>query len=67
MGGKNIDDLEMDPHTWVDHNDLMNAGWSLKTAQGTFGSLVAEGLVYHYEDDLFSLTDDWAELRKYHA
>jgi len=36
-------------------------------AEGTFGSLVSAGIVYHYEDDLFALTEDWAALRSFHA
>ena len=67
MGGKDLADLECDPFVWVDANDLVNAGWGRKEAEGTFGSLVAAGLIYHYEDELFALTEDWDELRKFHA
>ena len=67
MGGNALADLQGDPLVWVDASDLVEAGWGQKEAEGTFGSLVATGIVYHYEDDLFALTEDWAELSKYHA
>ena len=66
MGGKNLADLQCDPFTWVDVDDLIAAGWDRKEAQGTFGSLVASGHIYHYEDKLFALTENWTELSKYH-
>ena len=66
MGGKNLADLQCDPFTWVDVDDLIGAGWSRKEAEGTFGSLIAAGIVWHYDDDLYYLTEDWDELRKYH-
>ena len=65
MGGENLAELQCDPHTWVDASDLVDAGWGQKEAEGTFGSLVAEGLIYMEED--FALTPNWDELRKFHA
>ena len=67
MGGKNINDLMGDPFTWVEASDLVDAGWSQKQAEGTFGSLVAEGLAHHDEGTVYALTNNWDELRKYHA
>ena len=67
MGGKNINDLMGDPFTWVEASDLVDAGWSQKQAEGTFGSLVAEGLACHDEGTVYVLTSNWDELRKYHA
>ena len=67
MGGETLADLQADPFVWVDAADLIAAGWSRKEAEGTFGSLVSAGIVYHYEDDLFALTEDWAALRSFHA
>ena len=71
MGGEDLSDLQDDPCTWVDASDLVNAGWEQKQAEGTFGSLVAEGLICEDEINrgkiLFSLTGDWDELAKYHA
>jgi|TARA_B110000908_G_C10206425_1_gene427971 hypothetical protein len=66
MGGKNLADLQCDPFTWVDVDDLIDAGWSRKEAEGTFGSLVASGHIWDADDGLFALTDDWDELRKFH-
>lgn len=66
MGGKNLADLQCDPFTWVDVDDLMAAGWSRKEAEGTFGSLVASGHIYEAEDDMFALTNDWSELSNFH-
>ena len=70
MCGKTLEDLQEDPYTWVDVEDLVNAGWGQKEAEGTFGSLVAQGLIYEDEINrgqiLFSLTGDWDELAKYH-
>ena len=60
MGGKNLADLQCDPFTWVDVDDLIAAGWGRKEAEGTFGSLVASG------DNMFALTSDWDELSKFH-
>ena len=65
MGGSSIACLEDDPFVWVDASDLAEAGWGQKEAEGTFGSLVAEGLIYM--DDGFALTQNWDELRKFHA
>ena len=65
MGGENLAELQCDPHTWVDASDLVDAGWGQKEAEGTFGSLVAEGLIYM--NDGFALTQNWDELRKFHA
>ena len=71
MGGKTLAHLEEDPCTWVDVSDLVLAGWSQKEAEGTFGSLITKDLIYEDEMNrgqiLFSLTQDWDELRKYHA
>ena len=67
MGGSTLADLQADPFTWVDAADLKDAGWGRKEAEGTFGSLVAAGMACHYDDDLYSLTDDWDVLAKFHA
>ena len=67
MGGKTLSDLQCDPFTWVDADDLINAGWGRKEAEGTFGSLVAAGMVWDADDGLFSLNEDWDMLAKYHA
>lgn len=32
--------------TWVDVEDLTDAGWDQKSAEGTFGSLVAKRMIY---------------------
>ena len=66
MGGKNLADLQCDPFTWVEASDLENAGWGRKNAEGTFGSLVAAGLVYDADDGLFALTDNWDLLATFH-
>jgi len=70
MGGKTLSDLQEDPYTWVDASDLVEAGWDQKQAEGTFGSLVAQSLIYEDEINrgqiLFSLTQNWDELAKYH-
>lgn len=67
MCGSTLADLQDDPFTWVDVDDLIDAGWSRKGAEGTFGSLVASGHIYDTGDDMFALTEDWAELGKFHA
>tara|TARA_B110000977_G_scaffold51171_1_gene69470 strand:+ start:1048 stop:1347 length:300 start_codon:yes stop_codon:yes gene_type:complete len=66
MGGKNLADLQYDPFTWVDVDDLIDAGWSRKEAQGTFGSLVASGHIFETGDDMYALTENWAELSNFH-
>ena len=67
IDGKTLADLQYDPFTWVNTEDLVDAGWGRKEAEGTFGSLVAADLIYEADDNMFALTSDWAELRKYHA
>ena len=70
MGGSTLSDLQEDPYTWVDVEDLVNSGWNQKQAEGTFGSLIASGLIYedniNVDHTLFALTQDWDELAKYH-
>ena len=66
MGGKNLADLQCDPFTWVDVDDLIAAGWDRKQAEGTFGSLIASGHIWNFGDDSYSLTEDWTELSKFH-
>jgi len=67
MGGETLADLQADPFTWADEKDLIEAGWDRKQAEGTFGSLVAAGVVFEYEPGEFSLTGDWELLAKFHA
>ena len=67
MGGSTLADLQADPFTWVSTIDLVEAGWGHKEAEGTFGSLVAAGLVVDNLDSDFYLDHDWDELAKYHA
>lgn len=67
MGGENLADLQCDPFVWVSVDDLIDAGWGRKEAEGTFGSLIAADMVYDNFDKSFALTDDWDELLKYHA
>jgi len=31
--------------TWCDVNDLVDAGWDQKSAEGTFGSLIAKRMI----------------------
>ena len=67
MGGLTLADLQGDPYTWVDAIDLVEAGWGQKEAEGTFGSLVAAGLVVDDLDNGFYLDHDWDVLAKFHA
>ncbi len=74
IGGDNLQDLRDDPCVWVEVYDLIKAGWSRKEAEGTFGSLVAEGLIYSddgarhsSEPQPFALTEDWDELSRFHS
>ena len=67
MCGETLADLQADPFTWVDAADLKDAGWGQKEAEGTFGSLVAAGLVVDDLNNGFYLDEDWDELAKYHA
>jgi hypothetical protein len=45
MGGKRPSDLERDPYTWVEASDLVTAGWITPAANGTFGALLAKGVI----------------------
>jgi len=67
MGGETLSDLQDDPHTWVDVEDLVDAGWGKHEAQGTFASLAAEGFIDHMDDGDWALNEDWDKLAKYHA
>jgi hypothetical protein len=67
MGGSTLDNLQADHFTWVNVGDLIDAGWTRKEAEGTFGSLIASGHIYDAEDDMYALTEDWDELSKFHA
>jgi len=71
MGGKKLAHLQNDPLVWVDATDLVHAGWGQKEAEGTFGSLVANGIVYyegdHSGDAVFALSEDWELLANFHA
>jgi hypothetical protein len=67
MGGSTLADLQADPFTWVDAADLKDAGWGQKEAEGTFGSLVAAGLVWDNNDNDFYIDHDWDVLAKFHA
>jgi hypothetical protein len=63
MGGKHIDDLNDDPYTWVGHDNLVDAGWSQGSAKGTFGSLVAKGLIDEADKNEFAINHDAPEVR----
>lgn len=67
MGGKIVADFVDDPWTYVGVEDLTAAGWSKKEAEGTFGSLIAAGLIFENDVDEYCLTEDWDKLAKYHA
>ena len=67
MGGKVVQDLLDDPWTYVGVEDLTAAGWEQKAAEGTFGSLIAAGLILENDIDEYCLTEDWDELAKDHA
>jgi len=67
MGGENLADLEAHQFVWVGVDDLIDAGWGRKEAEGTFGSLIAADMVYDNFDRSFALTDDWDNLAKFHA
>lgn len=45
MGGTDLESLDADPHTWVSGQDLIDAGWSHKSAAGTFAALAKKGAV----------------------
>ena len=67
MGGETLSHLQGDSFMWVDAQDLVDAGWGKHEAQGTFASLVSEGLVYQFDKNEWALNEDWVELAKYHA
>lgn len=69
VGGKVVADFADEYWNIVDASDLVVAGWSQKEAEGTFGSLVAAGLIEEgvWEENQFTLSEDFNDLRKYHA
>ena len=46
-GAKCISDMIDEPFLVTEARDLVEAGWSQKQAEGTFGSLVASGHIWH--------------------
>lgn len=46
-GVKCINDMMDEPFLVTEARDLVEAGWSQKQAEGTFGSLVASGHIWH--------------------
>ncbi len=65
-GAKCINDMMDDPMPVVQASDLVKAGWSQKQAEGTFGSLVASGHIFHDEggnaaNDLYVLEGEEEE------
>lgn len=67
MGGKTLEDLKSDPFTWVEVTDLVEAGWTQKEAEGTFGSLVSSGHLFEAEHKMFALNEDWDMLSEFHV
>ena len=69
VGGEVVADFADDYWNIVDASDLVNSGWSQKEAEGTFGSLVAAGLIYEgvWEENQYTLSEDFNDLKKYHA
>ena len=69
VGGTVVQDLEDEFYTLVSVDDLVSAGWSQKEAEGTFGSLVASGLIQYevWEEGQYTILEDLNELQKYHA
>ena len=73
IGAKCIDEIMDDPFPVVQANDLVKAGWSQKQAEGTFGSLVASGHIFHdvggnAANDLYILDgeeEDFNNLRQF--
>ena len=57
MGGSRPLDLDDDPYTWVDPQDLINAGYSRHEAAGTWGALIDKGMIYEYDRDEYAMTD----------
>ena len=71
MGGSRPSDLEKDEFTWVAANDLIDNGWSKKSAQGTLSSLVIKGMIQQEEEDSWFITTlgwKWLDTKwdKYH-
>lgn len=69
VGGKVVADFEGDYWNIVDASDLVTSGWSQKEAEGTFGSLVAAGLIHYevWEENQYTLSENFNDLKKYHA
>ena len=60
MGGDRPADLGGDEYTWVSAKDLMAKGYSAAEATGTFGALMAKGVVYEYDRNEWVLaTEAW--------
>lgn len=57
MGGSRPIDLDNDPFTWVDVNDLVMEGYTLAQARGLFSSLAEKGVIYEYEKNQMVLAD----------
>ena len=68
VGAKVVADFAEEYWNLVDASDLVMAGWSQKEAEGTFGSLVAAGLIQEgvWEENQYTLSENFNDLKAYH-
>lgn len=57
MGGTRPLDLDNDPFTWIDVNDLVMEGFTLAQSRGLFSSLMEKGVIADWSEDEPTLTE----------
>jgi hypothetical protein len=62
MCGKVPEDLEADEYTWCDADMLIQNGWSKEAAAGTYGALIAKGVVTQMKGEPCDVLDGWREV-----
>jgi hypothetical protein len=62
MGGKEPADLEGDEYTWCAADTLVAAGWTKAEAAGTYGALIAKGIVTQCKGEPCDVLDGWRDV-----
>lgn len=58
MGGNRPSDLEFDEYTWINLNDIIDAGYTRAQARGYWSSLTKKGFIQQYDTNEWILTTD---------
>lgn len=62
MGGSHPDDLKDDPYIWCSAETLQQHGWGRAEAAGTYGALIAKGIVTQHKGEPCDALDGWEKV-----